>query len=145
VLRALAAGGVTMIRLDAVGYAIKKPGGSCFMMAETFAFIARFAAIARGLGLEVLVEVHAYFKLQIEIASRVDWVYDFALPPLLLHALFFGTSAPLRDWVRQRPANAITVLDTHDGIGIIDIGADPGDRAAVRAWCRRPNSTAWWK
>jgi hypothetical protein len=23
--------------------------------------------------------------------ARVDWVYDFALPPLVLHALFFGT------------------------------------------------------
>ena len=30
-----------MIRLDAVGYAIKKAGTSCFMMAETFDFIAR--------------------------------------------------------------------------------------------------------
>jgi sucrose phosphorylase len=28
-----------------------------------------------------------------------------------------------------RPHNALTVLDTHDGIGIIDIGADASDRA----------------
>ena len=130
ILRALAGAGVTMIRLDAVGYAIKKPGESCFMMPETFAFIDRFAATARGLGLEVLVEVHSYYRKQIEIAQRVDWVYDFALPPLVLHALFFGTAGPLSAWAQQRPANAITVLDTHDGIGIIDIGADAGDREA---------------
>jgi len=130
ILRTLAESGVTMIRCDAVGYAIKKPGDSCFMMAETFAFIDEFAGIARGLGLEVLVEVHSHYRKQIEIAQRVDWVYDFALPPLVLHALFFGTAAPLKAWAAQRPANAITVLDTHDGIGIIDIGADASDRVA---------------
>lgn len=130
ILRTLADAGVTMIRCDAVGYAIKKPGDSCFMMAETFAFIDELAAIARGLGLQVLVEVHSYFRKQIEIAQRVDWVYDFALPPLVLHALFFGTAEPLKAWAQQRPANAVTVLDTHDGIGIIDIGADASDRIA---------------
>jgi sucrose phosphorylase len=130
ILRTLAANGVTMIRLDAVGYAVKKAGTSCFMMPETFAFIDEFAGLARSLGLEVLVEVHSYYRKQIEIAKRVDWVYDFALPPLVLHALFFKTARHLKDWIAMRPTNALTVLDTHDGIGIIDIGADASDRAA---------------
>jgi sucrose phosphorylase len=129
ILRTLAANGVKMIRLDAVGYAIKKAGQSCFMMPETFAFIGEFAASARGMGLEVLVEVHSYYRKQIEIAQQVDWVYDFALPPLLLHAIFFKTAKVLKQWALQRPVNALTVLDTHDGIGIIDIGADASDRA----------------
>lgn len=128
ILRTLSENGVTMIRLDAVGYAIKKAGTSCFMMPETFAFIDEFAARAKSLGLEVLVEVHSYFQRQIEIAKRVDWVYDFALPPLVLHALLFKTSTALARWIDIRPSNAITVLDTHDGIGIIDIGADAADR-----------------
>jgi sucrose phosphorylase len=128
ILRTLAANGVKMIRLDAVGYAIKKAGQSCFMMPETFAFIDEFAASARALGLEVLVEVHSYYRKQIEIARRVDWVYDFALPPLVLHAIFFKTAKYLKQWALQRPANALNVLDTHDGIGIIDIGADASDR-----------------
>jgi sucrose phosphorylase len=72
--------------------------------------------------------VHSYFARQIEIARHVDWVYDFALPPLVLHAFAFGTARYLKDWIRIRPNNAVTVLDTHDGIGIVDIGADASDR-----------------
>lgn len=128
ILDTFAASGIRMVRLDAVGYAIKQPGTSCFMIPQTFEFIDEFAARARSQGIEVLVEVHSYYQRQIEIARRVDWVYDFALPPLVLHALFFGTAAPLRRWIGIRPANALTVLDTHDGIGIIDIGADASDR-----------------
>jgi sucrose phosphorylase len=130
ILHTLAASGVAMIRLDAVGYAIKTAGTSCFMTAQTFEFIDAFADTARQAGLEVLVEVHAYYRRQIEIARRVDWVYDFALPPLVLHALYFRTAAPLARWIAERPTNALTVLDTHDGIGIIDIGADTADRGA---------------
>jgi len=130
ILDTFARNGIRMVRLDAVGYAIKKAGRSCFMMPETFAFIDEFAAQARSLGIEVLVEIHAYYRRQIEIAARVDWVYDFALPPLALHAIFFRTAEPLKAWIRVRPNNALNVLDTHDGIGIIDIGADAADRAA---------------
>lgn len=128
ILEALAGAGIRMVRLDAVGYAIKKAGTSCFMMPETFEFIDRFSAQARAMGIEVLVETHSYYQRQIEIARRVDWVYDFALPPLVLHALCFGRARYLLDWIAIRPTNALTVLDTHDGIGIIDIGADASDR-----------------
>ncbi len=130
ILDALSASGVTMIRLDAVGYAIKRAGRDCFMMPETFAFIEQFARRACARGLEVLVEVHSYFQKQIDIARQVAWVYDFALPPLLLHAIFNRTPEALARWIGMRPSNAITVLDTHDGIGIIDIGADASDRKA---------------
>ncbi len=124
ILRKFQAGGIKMIRLDAVGYAIKKPGTSCFMIPETFDFIAELTAQARSLGIEVLVEVHSYYQRQIEIARQVDWVYDFALPPLVLHALFQKDPQPLARWLAISPRNAVTVLDTHDGIGVIDVGAD---------------------
>lgn len=128
ILRRFADSGITMVRLDAAGYAIKKAGTSCFMLPQTFDFISAFAAQAQAMGMEVLVEVHAYYQRQIDIARHVDWVYDFALPPLVLHAFFFHTAVALKEWIRVRPRNALTVLDTHDGIGIIDIGADPLDR-----------------
>lgn len=124
VLRQLHDADVRTIRLDAVGYAVKKSGTSCFMIPETFAFVDALSARAKELGMEVLVEVHSYYKQQIEIATRVDRVYDFALPPLVLHAFAFRTAKHLKHWIDIRPQNAITVLDTHDGIGIIDIGAE---------------------
>jgi len=116
--------GVRAIRLDAVGYAIKKSGTSCFMIPETFEFIKDLAARVHRLGIEVLVEVHSYYKQQVDIAHQVDWVYDFALPPLVLHALLKADAQPLERWLSIRPRNSITVLDTHDGIGVIDVGAD---------------------
>jgi sucrose phosphorylase len=124
VLRTLHENGIRMVRLDAVGFAIKKPGTSSFMIPETFTFIQEMTRQAAALGMEVLVEIHSYYLRQIEIARLVDRVYDFALPPLVLHALFNRTARYLRQWLEISPRNAITVLDTHDGIGVIDVGAD---------------------
>lgn len=124
VLETLHDNDVRMVRLDAVGHAIKKPGTSCFMIPETFEFIEYLTKQAAALGMEVLVEIHSHFRRQIEIARQVDRVYDFALPPLILHAIFNQTARYLKQWLEISPRNAITVLDTHDGIGVIDIGAD---------------------
>lgn len=124
VLQSLRENNIHMVRLDAVGYAVKKAGSSCFMIPETFAFIENLTRQAAALEIEVLVEIHSYFRRQIEIARQVDRVYDFALPPLVLHAIFNRTARYLKQWLAISPRNAITVLDTHDGIGVIDIGAD---------------------
>jgi sucrose phosphorylase len=127
--------GVRMIRLDAVGYAIKKPGTSCFVIPETFHFIAELTSQAHDLGMEVLVEIHSHYAQQVQIAQQVDWVYDFALPPLVLHSLFARDAQALGHWLAIRPHNCVTVLDTHDGIGVIDVGAassgEPGLLAPV--------------
>ena len=124
VMHRLSENGVHMLRLDAVGYAIKKAGSSCFMIPETVAFINALTQQAKTLGIDVLVEIHSYYRQQIEVAFQVDRVYDFALPPLILHAIFNHSAIYLKQWLAICPRNAITVLDTHDGIGMIDIGAD---------------------
>ena len=116
--------GVDLVRLDAVGYAIKKPGTSCFMIPETFAFIERITSEARKRGLDVLVEIRSHHRFQMEVAAKVDRVYDFALPMLVLHALHNGDAAPLADWLRIAPRNCVTVLDTHDGLGVVDVAPD---------------------
>ncbi len=124
VLRAMADAGVSMVRLDAAGYAVKTAGTSCFITPETQAFIEDLTAQARALGIAVLVAVHAHLERQIAIGAAVDRVYDFALPPLILHALYTGDASALARWQQIRPQNAVTVLDTHDGIGIVDVGPD---------------------
>ncbi|MEU8233283.1 hypothetical protein AB0C12_27195 [Actinoplanes sp. NPDC048967] len=135
VLHRLADNGVAMVRLDAVGYAVKTAGTSCFLTPETMEFIDDIAGEARLLGLEVLAEVHAPGHVAIDVATRVDRVYDFVLAPLILHALFTGDGRRLHDWLARRPGNCVTVLDTHDGIGLIDAGpgADAADTALSAA------------
>lgn len=127
VLRTLHENGIRMVRLDAIGYAVKKSGSSCFMIPETFDFIRDISRQAADLEMEVLVEIHSYYRRQIDIARQVDRVYDFALPPLVLHSIFNRTSRYLKQWLKISPRNAITVLDTHDGIGVIDIGVDSSE------------------
>lgn len=89
-------GGIKMIRLDAAGYAIKQQGTSCFMIDETYEFVDLLTQKAKAKGIEVLVEIHSYYKTQIEIAKRVDYVYDFALPVLVLDALFNKNALSLK-------------------------------------------------
>ncbi|MEM9208996.1 MAG: sucrose phosphorylase [Pseudomonadota bacterium] len=127
ILDRLAENGVSTVRLDAVGYAVKTAGTSSFMTRETFAFIDRLAGWTRDRRLQSLAEIHAHYRYQIEAAQHVDYVYDFALPPLILHTLFDRDVRALKNWFSMCPHNAITVLDTHDGIGVMDIGADALD------------------
>ncbi len=130
ILDRLQLAGVSQIRLDAIGYAVKTPGTSCFMTDETKAFIGQLSAEVAERGMESLLEIHSHYQDQIEIARSVDRVYDFALPPLILQALQTGSARTVRRWLEMSPRNAITVLDTHDGIGIVDVGP-AGDRPGL--------------
>jgi sucrose phosphorylase len=44
----------------------------------------------------------------------------------VLDALSTGDVAPLHRWLELRPHNVVSVLDTHDGIGVIDVGENAG-------------------
>jgi len=124
VLDNLADAGVCQVRLDAVGYAVKTPGTSCFMTPETYRFIDEVGIQVASRAMESLLEIHAHYSDQVDMATRTDRVYDFALPPLVLHALYTGSAIHLRRWLEESPHNVVTVLDTHDGIGIIDVGPE---------------------
>lgn len=129
VLEALKSGGVKVVRLDAVGYAVKTPGTDSFMTKETLEFVKEITDLIHSYDMRVLVEVHAHYTQQLEISPLVDLIYDFQTAPLLLHSLFTGTVDRLDKWFSLRPDNCLNVLDTHDGYGVIDggpIGGRPG-------------------
>lgn len=124
VLNLFANNGVKIIRLDAAGFAIKRAGTSCFMIDEAFAFIKQLSKQANKMGMETIAEIHSHYQTQIAVAEKVDRVYDFALPPLILHTLFTQNVDALVSWLTIAPRNCLTVLDTHDGIGIVDAGPE---------------------
>ena len=131
VMEMFSSNGIRALRLDAAGYTVKRRGTSCFMLPETMDLIGDLAAEAKSRGMEVLVELHSHYSTQIELARHVEWIYDFALPPLILHTLFSGSTRALRHWYSICPHNCISVLDTHDGIGVMDVAPAPDETGQV--------------
>ena len=113
---------VKCLRLDAVGYTVKKPNTSSFLIPETYDMIRWMKELVEPYHTEVLAEIHHDYRKQLQLAEShcVDWVYDFSLPLLVLNALHSGTSDNLKNWIKIRPDNQFTTLDTHDGIGVVD-------------------------
>ena len=95
-LRQFAERGVGIVRLDAVGYVIKKPGTTCFMVEpEIYEFLAWIADVADSFGLAVLPEVHDAPATHERLSAHGFWTYDFVLPGLLLHAFATGQTPRL--------------------------------------------------
>lgn len=118
-LRSIASGGVRIVRLDAIGYVIKKPGTSCFMVTpEIFEFMAWISALAAEHGMVVLPEIHDRQETHRQLARRGFWTYDFVLPALVLDAFESGDGARLGAHLADSPERQFTTLDCHDGIPI---------------------------
>lgn len=114
--------GVAMIRLDAFAYATKKAGTSCFFVEpEVWEFLSDCENIVKPYQVELLPEIHEHYTMQERIAQKDYYVYDFALPMLLINALYFGRTEYLKHWLTICPRKQFTTLDTHDGIGVVDV------------------------
>lgn len=114
--------GAGMIRLDAFAYVTKRRGTSCFFVEpEVWQVLDSIRDFADALGVEVLPEIHEHYTIQLKLAERGYWVYDFALPFLMLHAIYSGRSERLCHWLKIAPRKQMTTLDTHDGIGVVDV------------------------
>lgn len=111
--------GVKMVRLDAVGYVIKKLGSTCFFVEpEIYQFLEWISRLASSLNIDLLPEIHGDYKTQFKLAEKGYWIYDFILPYLILDAFINKTSSKLLNYLRNRPHNQFTMLDCHDGIPI---------------------------
>lgn len=114
--------GASVIRLDAFAYAIKKADTSCFFIEpEIWELLYQIEDIVKTKGAEILPEIHEHYTIPMKIADKGFWIYDFALPVLTLHALYNHTGEYLKRWMEMCPMKQFTTLDTHDGIGIVDV------------------------
>ena len=114
--------GATMIRLDAFAYATKKAGTSCFFIEpDVWDFLKDCEEVIKPFGAQLLPEIHEHFTMQTKIADKDYYVYDFALPLLLINAIYYGKTKYLKNWLSICPRKQFTTLDTHDGIGVVDV------------------------
>ncbi|WP_010277556.1 sucrose phosphorylase [Paenibacillus senegalensis] len=110
---------VKIVRLDAVGYVIKKLGTSCFFVEpDIYEFLDWIAGIAAQLDIELLPEVHSHYSVQYKLAERGFWIYDFILPYRILETLINKSSVELCHYLKTRPAKQFTMLDCHDGVPV---------------------------
>lgn len=113
---------VPLVRFDAFAYASKRPGTSCFFVEpEVWDVLDIGMKPLKCKGTEMLPEIHENYKIQLKMAEKGHWVYDFALPMLLLHGLMTGRTDRLIHWLNICPRKQFTTLDTHDGIGVVDV------------------------
>ncbi|MDY6830697.1 MAG: sugar phosphorylase, partial [Thermodesulfobacteriota bacterium] len=121
--------GATFIRLDAVAFLWKKPGTYCIHLEQTHDMVRLFRTVLdRAAPDTVLVtetnvphaENISYFG---HGGDEAQVVYNFTLPPLLLHAFITENTAALTQWAAtlELPSDRTTFLNftaSHDGIGV---------------------------
>lgn len=121
-LECLCRHGMSMIRLDAFAYATKKAGTSCFFVEpDVWEFLHTCENVTKPFGTILLPEIHEHYTMQNRIAEKGYYTYDFALPMLLINAIYFGSAKYLKHWLSICPRRQFTTLDTHDGIGVVDV------------------------
>mgnify|MGYP001054748510 FL=1 len=121
-LEQLADHGASIIRLDAFAYANKKIGTNCFFVEPDIWEMLHFQRqLLAPKGVKILPEIHEHYTIQQKIAEQDYYVYDFALPMLVLHALYSGNVNRLVHWMEICPRKQFTTLDTHDSIGVVDV------------------------
>jgi glucosylglycerate phosphorylase len=121
--------GARFIRLDAIAYLWKEPGTTSIHLPNTHLVVQFMRA--------VLDEVAPYVDLITETNvphvdnisyfgngyNEAQMVYNFALPPLVLHSYLSGNAVRLSEWAQKLslPSTHVTFfnfLASHDGIGL---------------------------
>ena len=111
-----------MIRLDAVAYTTMELGTNCFFVEpQIWELLDWFNDFSQAFDVEILPEIHEHYTYQHKLADKGYWCYDFSLPMLVLHALYKKTAKRLKNWLAICPRKQVTTLDTHDGIGVVDV------------------------
>ncbi|BBO66497.1 sucrose phosphorylase [Desulfosarcina alkanivorans] len=111
-----------MIRMDAFAYCTIKIGTNCFFLEpQVWQLLEWLQDYVSPFDVEILPEVHEHYSYHQRISEHGYWTYDFSLPMLVLHTLYHHTSRVLKQWLAICPRRQVTTLDTHDGIGVVDV------------------------
>ena len=120
--------GVTIFRLDAIAYLWKESGTKCINLKQTHEIIKLFRLICSLLNVKTILvtETNLPEKENLSYFGKKDeanWIYNFSLSPLLIHAFLFEKSSYLNKWSKKLPQtkignNYLNFLASHDGIGM---------------------------
>jgi sucrose phosphorylase len=120
--------GVKVLRLDAIAYVWKKLGTECIHLPEAHKIVKLFRAIVDLVAPDVFIITETNVPHEENISyfgdgDEAHMVYQFSLPPLLLHALRKGTSRFLTEWAQAlsdmpEGCTYFNFTASHDGIGI---------------------------
>lgn len=121
--------GAAFIRLDAIAFIWKTLGTGCIHLPETHLIIQLMRDVLDIVAPEVILitetnvphaENISYFG---DGSNEAQLVYNFALPPLILHTLHTGNTHTLTQWAAslERVSDRTTYFNftaSHDGIGV---------------------------
>ena len=120
--------GVTIFRLDAIAYLWKENGTKCINLKQTHEIIKLLRNVIDLLNIQtkIITETNLPEKENLSYLGKNDeanWIYNFSLPPLLVHAFLFENSSYLNKWSKNLPKTKngncyLNFIASHDGIGI---------------------------
>ena len=120
--------GITIFRLDAIAYLWKENGTKCINLRQTHEIIKLLRIISNYLNVEtvIITETNLPEKENLSYFGNNDeanWIYNFSLPPLLIHAFLFENNSYLNRWSKNLPVtkfgnNYLNFIASHDGIGM---------------------------
>ena len=142
--------GADIIRLDAVTYVWRELGTRCAHLDETHALVQLFRAVLDVVAPQVALITETNVPHEDNVSyfgdgtNEAQMVYNFALPPLVLHTFHTGSTERLAGWARtlghvSDTATYFNFLDSHDGIGLMGAQGilDPEEIDALVARCYR--------
>ncbi len=117
-----------IVRLDAVAFLWKRPGTSCLHLEETHEVVRLVREILEVVAPHVLLLTETNVPHQENLSylgegDEAHMIYQFALPPLLLHGLLRGDAGTLGRWASSLPplppgTTYFNFTASHDGIGV---------------------------
>jgi sucrose phosphorylase len=121
--------GAQFIRLDAIAYLWKEVGTACIHLPQTHRIVQLFRNILNLVAPHVMLitETNVPHRQNLTYfgagSNEAQLVYNFALPPLVLHAILKGNATHLANWLAELelPSEEVWLLNflaSHDGIGL---------------------------